>query len=191
MKRVAQVHSLLETEAKERESQINQSKSDLTATMQQENGELWRGLQEGDTSLKEEFQKRVDIMKGDMLEHMNKVEKEAREGREQLAEKKEVEKSFTAQEQKWKEELREENRAMVGKFRELVKMHDVQRRVVDETMDKHVQAMKALAKAMVVEERADREAKNEQIMEVLNGRIDQNDLAHRNAIDARAQEVRS
>ena len=150
MKRVAQVHSLLETEAKERESQINQSKSDLTATMQQENGELWRGLQEGDTSLKEEFQKRVDIMKGDMLEHMNKVEKEAREGREQLAEKKEVEKSFTAQEQKWKEELREENREMVGKFRELVKMHDVQRRVVDETMDKHVQAMKALAKAMVV-----------------------------------------
>ena len=191
MKRVAQVHSLLETEAKERESQINQSKSDLTATMQQENGELWRGLQEGDTSLKEEFQKRVDIMKGDMLEHMNKVEKEAREGREQLAEKKEVEKSFTAQEQKWKEELREENREMVGKFGELVKMHDVQRRVVDETMDKHVQAMKALAKAMVVEERADREAKNEQIMEVLNGRIDQNDLAHRNAIDARAQEVRS
>ena len=191
MKRVAQVHSLLETEAKERESQINQSKSDLTATMQQENGELWRGLQEGDTSLKEEFQKRVDIMKGDMLEHMNKVEKEAREGREQLAEKKEVEKSFTAQEQKWKEELREENREMVGKFRELVKMHDVQRRVVDETMDKHVQAMKALAKAMVVEERADREAKNEQIMEVLNGRIDKNDLAHRNAIDARAQEVRS
>ena len=130
-------------------------------------------------------------MKGDMLEHMNKVEKEAREGREQLAEKKEVEKSFTAQEQKWKEELREENREMVGKFGELVKMHDVQRRVVDETMDKHVQAMKALAKAMVVEERADREAKNEQIMEVLNGRIDKNDLAHRNAIDARAQEVRS
>ena len=98
MKRVAQVHSLLETKAKERESQTNQSKSDLTATMQQENGELWRGLQEGDTSLKEEFQKRVDIMKGDMLEHMNKVEKEAREGREQLAEKKEVEKSFTTQE---------------------------------------------------------------------------------------------
>lgn len=58
-------------------------------------------------------------------------------------------------------------------------------------MDKHVQAMKALAKAMVVEERADREAKNEQIMEVLNGRIDKNDLAHKNAIDARAEEVRS
>ena len=54
MKRVALVHSLLETEAKERESQINQSKSDLTATMQQENGELRRGLQEGDTSLKED-----------------------------------------------------------------------------------------------------------------------------------------
>ena len=44
------------------------------------------------------FQKRVDLMKGDMLEHINKVEKEAREGREQLAEKKEVEKSFTTQE---------------------------------------------------------------------------------------------
>lgn len=88
MKRVGQVHTILESEAKLRESQINQSKSDITALMQQENEELWRGLQEGDTTLKEEFQKTLDVMKEDVLEHMTKIEKEAREGRSVLAEKK-------------------------------------------------------------------------------------------------------
>ncbi len=58
-------------------------------------------------------------------------------------------------------------------------------------MDKHMQAMKALAKALVMEERADREGKNEQILHVLNQRIDNTDLAHRNAIEARAEELRA
>lgn len=93
--------------------------------MQKENEELWRGLQEGDTSLKEEFSKTMDIMKQDVLEHMNKVQKEAKEARAVLAVKKEVETEFESQDSKLKSGLQEQNREMVSKFSELVKMHDV------------------------------------------------------------------
>ncbi len=107
---VEEVRTLVVREREERRTQVDRSKSEVTESMRQENEEIWRGMSEGDAGVREEVQRSMEVAKGDMLEHMARVEREAKQARALLAERGDVEEKFAIQQEMWKEALEGEQR---------------------------------------------------------------------------------